>query len=127
MSSRDAGRRYVRRFVPAMIGYVVLLVPAILIINRFPAAPWRYAVVLVPIVPLAFVARAVVGFLRETDELQRRMQLEALGFAFGVGSVITFAVGLLQIVGLPTLSWMFVWPVFAVLWVLGLALAKRRY
>jgi hypothetical protein len=54
---------------------------------------------------MAALAVAVLLFLRETDELQRRIQLEALGFAFAAGSLVTFSHGLLQLAGLPLASW----------------------
>ena len=34
---------------------------------------------------------------------------------------------MLQNVGLPELNWMFVWPMLATFWGLGLGLAHRRY
>jgi hypothetical protein len=58
------------------------------VLNGFPDAPWRYAVVPLPVVPMAGLAVAALLFLRETDELQRRIQLEALGFAFAAGSLV---------------------------------------
>jgi hypothetical protein len=61
------------------------------------------------------------------DELQRRIQLEALAFAFAAGSFLTLTVGFLQIVGLPPLSWLLVWPIFALLWAVGGARAQHRY
>lgn len=127
MTARAAGRAYVRRFIPAMIAYVVLLVGAILLVNRFPAAWWRYPVMVVPLLPLLLVVRAVARLLVEADELQRRIQLEALAVAFGAGSVLTFGYGLLQAVGLPTVSWLWVWPVYAACWLVGSFLARRRY
>ncbi len=127
MSTRGAGRAYIRRFVPAMVGYVVLLLAAIALVSRFPTVWWRFPVMIVPLVPLVFVVRAVARFLVDTDELQRRIQLEALAVAFGAGSVLTFGYGLLQGVGLPALSWLWVWPVYAVCWLVGLFVARRRY
>jgi hypothetical protein len=65
--------------------------------------------------------------MSDVDELQRRIQLEALPFAFGAGSLITLTYGLLQVAGLPELSWLFVWPVYAGCWLVGGFLAHRRY
>jgi hypothetical protein len=76
---------------------------------------------------MAALAVAVLLFLRETDELQRRIQLEALGFAFAAGSLVTFSYGLLQLAGLPLASWLWVWPVYGAMWLLGLAASSRRY
>ena len=44
---------------------------------------------------------AFVRFLGRMDELQRRIHLEALGFAFGATAILTFAFGLMENAGLP--------------------------
>lgn len=125
--TKDAGRRYIRRLVTALLVYAVLLGGTIALLNTFPDAPWRYPVALVPMIPLGYLVWAVVRYLRGIDELQRRIQLEGLGFAFAAGSVLTFGYGFLQLVGLPQMSWFFVWPVYAAMWILGGWLAQRRY
>ena len=127
MNARRAGRAYLWRFVPAMVGYVVLLLGALFLVQRFPAAWWRFPVMIVPLLPLLLVVRAVARYLVDADELQRRIQLEALAVAFGAGSVLSFGYGLLQTVGLPDLSWLWVWPVYAGCWLIGLLVARRRY
>lgn len=123
----DAQRRYNRRLAMAMLAYTVLLSGTIVLLNDFPGAPWRYAVVLVPMIPPGYLVWAAVRYLRGIDELQRQIQLEGLGFAFAAGSVITFGYGFLQLAGLPEASWFWVWPVYATMWMLGALLARRRY
>ena len=124
--SRSA-RAYTRRLTVAMLGYSALLVTAIRVGNLDATAWWRYVLFLLPVLPLVYVAWAVTRLMSDVDELQRRIQLEALAFAFGAGSLITFTYGFLQIAGLPLLSWLFVWPVYAVCWLVGSFLAHRRY
>lgn len=121
------GRRYLVEFGGAMILYAVVLFGAIALINANPEAWWRVPLALVPMVPLVF---ALVAFMRQfdrMDELQRRVQLEALAFAFGGSALLTFGYGFLQLVGFPQMSWFFVWPVMAVLWMAGKVRADRRY
>lgn len=125
--THDAQRRYNRRLLTALLAYAVLLGSTILLLNDFPDAPWRYPVALVPMIPSGYLVWAVVHYLREIDELQRRIQLEGLGFAFAAGSVITFGYGFLQLTGLPEASWFYVWPVYGTMWMLGVQLARRRY
>jgi hypothetical protein len=122
-----ATRTYAKRMTVAMIGYAVLLVTAILAGNANPTAWWRYVLFVLPAVPGVFVVRAVTRFMGDVDELQRRIQLEALAFGFGAGSLITFTYGLLQVTGLPDLSWLWVWPVYAACWLVGGVFATRRY
>ncbi|MBA8792713.1 hypothetical protein FHX74_000307 [Friedmanniella endophytica] len=126
-SPARAGRRYLIRFAVAMACYVVLLPICLALLPRVPTGVGRYLLVLVPVIPLGVVGWAVRRLLIETDELQRRIQLEALAVGFAAGSVITFAYGMLERAGAPTLSWLYVWPVYAVCWLIGSAIARYRY
>jgi hypothetical protein len=92
-----------------------------------PSLPWKYGIAVLPVVPLLFVPVAVVQFLREQDELQRKMQVEALAIGFTASAVITLTYGFLENAGVPRLSWVWVWPVMAFFWCIGLVVAHRRY
>ena len=120
-------RRDIVRFVAAMAAYIVLLYVARLVLKGHEDAAWRFAVALTPMIPALFVLLFTVNGIRRMDELQQRMQLEALAFAFGGTAIGTFSYGFLQNVGLPGLSWHWVWPVMGSLWLVGLAVAHRRY
>lgn len=121
-------RSYLREFAVAMVGYAVALTVSIVALQRAPeGAWWRYPVALLPMVPAAWIVVAVVRQLGRIDELQRRIQLEALAFAFGGAALLTFSYGFLENAGMPHLNWFFVWPVMATLWIVGLTWANRRY
>lgn len=121
------GRKYGIEFAAAMVAYAVVLVVSITLLNRYPSGAWRIPVALAPMIPASFIPFIVVRQLGRMDELQRRIQLEALGFAFAGTAVLTFAYGFLQNVGFAAASWFFVWPIMAVLWLMGLAWSTRRY
>jgi 4-hydroxybenzoate polyprenyltransferase len=90
-----------------------------------------------PLLLTVAAAIAFVGFVlaelravRLLDELQQRIQLEALAFAFPASVGVVMLLGLLQrFQELPAadLSYRHVWPVMIFLYVSGLALARRRY
>ena len=128
MTERNvAKRRYTRDVVLALIAYGILLAVSGFIVAGNPDAGWRYAVALLPMIPATFITFAWVGYFRGMDELEQRIGLEALAFAFGGTAIITFSYGFLDEVGLPRISWWWVWPVMAVLWILGGWLARRRW
>ena len=52
---------------------------------------------------------------------------KALGFAFAASALLTFSYGFLENVGFPHISWLWVWPVMGVMWMVGLRLASHRY
>jgi len=120
-------RSYAREFTLAMVAYVATLFLSIWLINAAPAAPWRFAIALLPMLPAFGVLVAVLRQLRRMDELQRQIQFEALAFAFAGTALLTFGYGFVENVGLPHLSWFFVWPIMAILWIIGSVLATRRY
>ena len=123
----SAARSYVKEFGGAMLAYAVILPLSIVALNAQPHAPWRIPLALTPVVPTAFALWAFVRFLRRMDELQQRIQLEALAVAFGGTALLTFSYGFLENVGFPHLSWIWVLPLMVALWGLGGALASLRY
>lgn len=99
------------------------------IVNANQDGGWRFAVAPLPMIPAAYTTVARVRHYRGMDELQQRIALEALAFAFAFGgtALITFGYGFLDAAGLPRISWWWVWPVMAVLWILGGWLARKRW
>lgn len=87
---------------------MVVLSISIFIINGHPHTAWRVPLALAPVIPVAFALWAFVRFLGRMDELQRRIQLEALGIAFGGSGLLTFSYGFLEGVGFPHISWIII-------------------
>ena len=73
-----------------------------------------------PMLPALFICGVVVTGIRDMDELQRKVQFEALALAFAGTALITFTYGFLEGAGFPKLSMFVVWPLMAGLWVIGL-------
>ena len=119
--------RYGRELVAALVAYAAVLVPTIVVVNANQDAAWRFPVAVLPMIPLVFALFAWVRFFRRMDELQQRIALEALAFAFGGTALITFSYGFLQDAGFLDLNWFYVWPIMAGLWTIGGQLAKRRW
>jgi hypothetical protein len=88
------------------------------------------AVALLPVPALAWLIHWIVRGIRTLDELERRIQLEALALAFPAALVIVFTAGLLDLAGfhgegnwdLPRLL-----PLLLLPYWLGMFLARRRY
>jgi hypothetical protein len=124
---RAAGRAYVLEFGGAMLLYTIVIVVSVTLLKAQPHAAWRVPVALSPVVPAALAVAAFVRFLARMDDLQRRIQLEALGLAFGVTGILTFAYGFLEGIGFPHLSLIFIFPAMVALWGLGAAVTSWRY
>lgn len=120
--------RYSKELTASLVLYCMLLVGSIELLGHVAVpSPWRDAIALSPMIAAALMAWVVLRQLRRMDELQVRLQLEAFGFAFAGTALATFSYGFLEGLGWPRLSMFVVWPLMAVLWMAGLALARRRY
>ena len=119
---------YLKELTAALVVYGLMLVGSIELLTHVSiAAPWRDVIALSPMLACAAAVWVILRELRRMDELQRRIQLEALGFAFAGTALLTFSYGFLEGLGYPKLTMFTVWPVMAVLWVAGLVFARRRY
>ena len=124
---RAVMRRFRYGFIVATIAYVGLVHLSDFLLDANPGANWRFAVALLPVVPVAICVAALVPYFnRLLDELQQRIQLEAMAFALLGSLVITFAYGFLELAGLPEMGWRWAWVLMLALWVLGDWLVRRR-
>jgi hypothetical protein len=89
-----------------------------------PALAWLVAL---PGIALTAVAVLAMRSLRRMDELERTMHGEAMAFAFLCSILLVTSCGYLSVAGLPTPPVEWLSPVMVSCWVVGLALAVRRY
>lgn len=95
--AQPAGKRYIRAIWPIMIGYSLLMFASVWWIKQGIASlPLRALVAVLPVLPLMLFLHAALRYLREIDELQRRIETEAIVAASLLVSVLYFAGGLLQ-------------------------------
>jgi hypothetical protein len=112
------GAAYIAVTVAVGFAFGYKVIPAALTI---PAA-------LLPIVPAAYFPFILLDKLRAMDELQRKIQYEAMVFAFAMAALLTLAFGFLQFfANFPDVNWVWVWPVMGVMWIIGIVLGRRRY
>jgi hypothetical protein len=94
-------------------------------------ATWlRVAIALVPVPALGWFLWEFVQSVSRADELERRIQLEALALAFPLTLLLVMTLGLLQIaIPLPPEDWSYrhIWPLLYVFYLGGLTLARKRY
>lgn len=123
-----SSRRYLLELGGAFLLYAALLVAANFVERAIePAGSLKLAINLVPMIGAVAVAWAVMRALWRMDEMQRRIQLDAIAMSFLGTALITFGWGFAEGGGAPPLRAFAVWPIMAVLWVFGLIIASRRY
>jgi hypothetical protein len=107
--------------------YGLLLAVSLHLLGAHPRTPWRELIALIPVVPIAGIALAYLRVLRHLDELERRIQMQALAFSFWVTALLALTYGFLQDAGLPPLSPWWIWVVMLGLWAAGVLVQNWRY
>ena len=111
----------------AILAYLMVLVGSITVVQANRDGAWRYYVVLLPVIPAAVVIWLTVRALSRLDEVQKRMHMQALGFALAATGLLTFGYGFLEAVGWPQLNSTLVLPLIGLLWGLGVLVLSLRY
>lgn len=125
-------RRYLRKFLPAMAAYVVMVVVSIMALKELAEPLWlRGMIAVLPVLPLAVAIHAFIVFLREVDEMQQRIELESLAVATAAVSLITLTAGFLQSAGViairGSVALLWVFPMLCMTYGIAKAVLYRRY
>lgn len=117
---RAVHRRYIRDLMAAMAGYAGLMCLSIWLLMQVEGTALRAVVALLPMLPLGWAACAMARAIRDSDELERRIELRALSFAALLVCAATFALGLLGAAGVlrpnGTVVLLWVMPVYMLLY-----------
>lgn len=114
------------------VAVAALLVSVIVISWLFEkrelSTPVRIGLALIPVAAYAFCLVSYLRLIRLTDELQRRIHLEALAIAFPSSAVAVFASEYMRKAGfISQLKPDYVLVLMLALWALGFFIAWRRY
>jgi len=111
-----------------LVWTIAFAVATILIRNEvIPAGVVSLVAATVPAIIGFGVIRAFMRFLREVDELQRKIQLEALALGFGAGALFMMSYRLFERLGAPGLDLNDPLLVMVLAWTVGLVHGARRY
>lgn len=127
---RNVDRWQMRVIMPAFLVYMLVVLYVMPLADRL-TLPWLKAiVVLSPMLPVLFIAWAVIRYVNRCDEMERRQHLEAAGLAVVIVSVVCMAMGLLAAAKLiavnGALVLLMVLPALCVVYGLGCTWAKWR-
>ena len=132
MYAQPASKRYFRALWPILIGYSATLYLSITLIKRgIESLPLRALVAVLPALPMVLLVWAALRYLRGIDELQRRIETDAIGIASLLVSVGYFAGGLLlkakviQIDAAAAMIWVF--PLLCGIYGIAKMAQARRY
>ncbi len=123
--------RYLREFIPAMAGYVVTLILSVWLLKRVDEPGLRALVALLPVPAIGLALRAIIRYIRDADEMQQRIELEAVSFATAFISLLYMAGGFLQlakVIDVPSgVAMIWVFPLVCLSYGLAKFIVARRF
>lgn len=117
----------VRPLLIPLAVYFLLLPVVAYFLEIFPESPWRFAVVLAPMVPGALIAIGLVNVIRRLDELSRKVIFESLAIASAATLFLLLSLGLLEMAGLPRPSSLYIGGFMITVWIVAKLAISRRY
>jgi len=98
---------------------MAFLFAAIWMLDNEIGQDYQLLIALAPAIPGILFALSIGSAIASLDELQRRIQLEAIGIGSGASIIITLIYALLVEAGFPQVSWMFVPLLMILMWLAG--------
>lgn len=124
-------RRYTRHMLIGMTAYVVLLIASLLLLQQVEAPALRALIAVLPVAPIALVLRAMVQFIRGVDELQQRIELEAVCVAAALVAFGYMTAGFLQtaqVIDVPaSAAMLWVFPLVCGTYGIAKSIVARRF
>jgi hypothetical protein len=127
----DMDRKKDRSVAVSGVLWLALYFVARLALEATTLAAWqRVAIALMPVPVFVWFLWAVAQWMKRSDELERRIQLEALSIAFPLTVLLIMTLGLLQLaieLSMDDWSYRHLWPIIYVFYFVGLMRARKRY
>lgn len=115
-----------KQLLASFAAYVVILSLSLIAARLVPQL--RLLIMLVPLVPGFLIVLSMVAAIRSMDEMQRRIQFEALGFAYAGMFMLLVTESLLGVMVPQQLQGPSAYIGYlSALWVIGLLVAQRKY
>ena len=127
LGDRNAVVSYSIRFGIGAVLYSVGVFVGLRWARSLGESPWRFVVVLLPMIGVAVCTWAMMRISRETDEMQARKVLEALVISAAGTVIASMAYGFMEEVGAPHISLMWVTVVWAFFFGVGMLWSTWRY
>jgi hypothetical protein len=124
-------RRYHRDVAPAMAAYIGVMLVWKKLLDWVELPAWRVLVALLPALLVLWIMQAFVRYVRASDEMQRRIELESGASAGLLVSAMYMAAGFLQtakLIDVPSkLAMLGVFPALCFTYGIARVFIARRY
>lgn len=124
-----AAKRYTRRFLFWMMIYTIAVFAVVSIQERVALSnPMMIGLALAPVLPTLMALREFIIFFRAMDEVQARINAEAILIAAGIVGFVTFAWGWVEIMAeAPDIPMIWILPTLIATWGIARVFVARRY
>lgn len=124
-------RRFYRDVTPPMAGYIGVMLVWKRLLDWVEAPAWRVMVALLPALLVLWIMQTFVRYVRASDEMQRRIELESGAIAGLLVSAAYMAAGFLQtakLIDVPSkLAMLWVFPALCFTYGIAKVFVARRY
>jgi hypothetical protein len=114
------------QFAFALVAFLMVLVGAVTVVEANSEVSWKYYVAVIPALPAGLVIWLFVRGLSRLDEVQKRMQVQAMGFSIAATAILTFGYGFFEGAGWPQLNGTLILPLMALLWGIAMVVLSVR-
>jgi hypothetical protein len=108
-----------RRVIISGVLFFAALFATPWLFDREISSQYQILIAFVPAIPGMLFIISIGSAISQLDEMQRRIQLEAISIGFGAAVILFMTYALLVEVGFPEISWMFVPLILVALWGIG--------
>ncbi len=124
---KDNFQTYMKEFWPPMIIYCIGVFAIPTFSSWLGEGIWTTPLLLLQAVPLYFVARSIVRFIRRSDELFRKIALEATTVTVLIISLFSISYGFLEFAGYPHIPLFFIGVSAIPVFFISSAIIRRSY
>jgi len=119
--------RAVLELVLAITFYVVILIISLKALTHIENQSLKVLVSLLPVLPVILVIWVIIRQFIRFDELQCKIQLQALAISVLGTAFLTFSYGFLENIGFPKLTMFIVWPMMGTFWSMSTIIGSWYY
>jgi hypothetical protein len=119
--------KVIRNLVVSGAFFFVIFLGSIYLIDQDIGGAYQTLIALAPTIPLLIFIIVIAKAISSLDELQRRIQVEAIAIGFGLTILLVLAIGLLGLTGIPQPDWLFVSLIMVFSWLVGKLWTRWKY
>lgn len=114
-------------FFFAMVALVITFIVSMTALRSLSYSPLRVVLVMLPIFPSIWGGVSFSQGVGKLDELQKRIQLEAIAFSLATTSLSALGIGLMQFYAPFPFNSLFFVLLAVILWGMGIHIANKKY